>query len=97
VVRCGGLQGVSGVAGRVEVRQRQSKGRSRSTTLTSEVLQQLNFAQGALGEDLLAEDVGDLFDGDALARLVVGGCAVWEGVLAGVDVDVDVDVDERWA
>lgn len=37
-----------------------------------EVLQQLDLAQGTLGEDLLAEDVGDLFDGDALARLVVG-------------------------
>jgi hypothetical protein len=64
-------------------RQRQGKGRGRSTTLTSEVLQQLDLAQGTLGEDLLAEDIGDLFDGDALARLVVGGSAVWGVVLAG--------------
>ena len=49
------------------------------------MLEQLDFAQSALGEDLLAEDVGDLFDGDALAGLVVGGSAVWEGWLAGVD------------
>jgi hypothetical protein len=44
---------------------------------TSEVLQQLDLAQGALGQDLLAEDIGDLFDGHAFARLVVGrrtGC-----------------------
>ena len=39
---------------------------------TSEVLEQLDFTQGALGKNLLAEDIGDLFDGDALARLVVG-------------------------
>jgi hypothetical protein len=35
-------------------------------------LEQLDFAQGTLGKDLLAEDVGDLLDGHALARLVVG-------------------------
>jgi hypothetical protein len=40
------------------------------------VLQQLDFAQGTLGQDLLAEDVGDLFDSHALARLVVGGGTV---------------------
>jgi hypothetical protein len=39
---------------------------------TSEVLQQLDLTQRALGEDLLAEDIGDLLDGHALARLVVG-------------------------
>lgn len=41
--------------------------------LTSEVLQQLNLSQRSLGQDLLAEDVCDLLDGDALATLVVGG------------------------
>ena len=41
----------------------------------SEMLQQLDLSQGTFGEDLLAEDIGDLFDGYALARLVVGGCA----------------------
>ena len=40
------------------------------------MLQQLDLAQGALGEDLFAEDIGDLLDGDALARLVVGRGAV---------------------
>ena len=37
------------------------------------MLEQLDLAQGTLGKDLLAEDVGDLLDGYALARLVVGG------------------------
>jgi hypothetical protein len=37
------------------------------------VLEQLDFAQGTLGKDLLAEDVGDLLNGDTLACLVVGG------------------------
>lgn len=46
--------------------------RAEAGACTSEVLEQLDFAQGTLGQDLLAEDVGDLFDGDALARLVVG-------------------------
>jgi hypothetical protein len=41
-----------------------------------EVLQQLDLAQGSLGQDLFAEDIGDLLDGDTLARLVVGGGAV---------------------
>jgi hypothetical protein len=36
------------------------------------VLQQLDLAQRALGQDLLAEDIGDLLDGHAFARLVVG-------------------------
>lgn len=45
--------------------------------MASEVLQQLDLAQCALGEDLLAEDIGDLLDGDALVGLVVHGGAVW--------------------
>ena len=44
--------------------------------LASKVLQQLDLAQGALGQDLLAEDIGDLLDGNAFARRVVGGRAV---------------------
>jgi hypothetical protein len=36
------------------------------------VLEQLDFAQSTLGKDLLAEDVGDLLNGDTLACLVVG-------------------------
>jgi hypothetical protein len=47
-----------------------------ATVRTSEVLQQLDLAQGALGEDLLTEDIGDLLDGDAFAGLVVGGRTV---------------------
>lgn len=42
-------------------------------TVAAKVLQQLDFSQGALGQDLLAEHIGDLFDGDALARYIVGG------------------------
>lgn len=37
------------------------------------MLQQLDFSQGPFGQDLLAEHIGDLFDGDALARYIVGG------------------------
>jgi hypothetical protein len=36
-----------------------------------EVLEQLDLAQGALGQNLLAEDIGDLLDGDTLVGLVV--------------------------
>jgi hypothetical protein len=39
----------------------------------SKVLQQFDLAECALGQDLLAEDVGNLFDGDTLARLVIRG------------------------
>lgn len=46
------------------------------------MLQQLDLAQGALGQDLLAEDIGDLLDGDALARRVVGRGAV--GSISGL-------------
>ena len=42
---------------------------------TSEVLQQLDLSQGALGQDLLAEDICNLFDGNAFSRLVVCGSA----------------------
>lgn len=44
--------------------------------MAAEVLQQLDLAQGALGENLLAKDIGDLFDGDALVRLPVDRGAV---------------------
>lgn len=39
--------------------------------VATEVLEQLDFSQGALGQDLLAEDIGDLLDGDAFAGLGV--------------------------
>lgn len=41
--------------------------------MSPEVLQQLDLSQRPLGEDLLAEDIGDLLDGDALTSLVVRG------------------------
>lgn len=41
--------------------------------MASEVLQQLDLAQGALGQNLLAEDIGDLFDGNTFIGLVVDG------------------------
>ena len=40
------------------------------------MLQQLDLAQGALGQNLLAEDIGDLLDGHTLVRLVIHGGAV---------------------
>jgi hypothetical protein len=46
--------------------------------MPAEVLQQLDLAQGALGEDLLAKDIGNLFDGDALVGLSVNRGAVIE-------------------
>jgi hypothetical protein len=39
------------------------------------MLQQLDLSQRSLGQDLLAEDIGDLLDGDALVRRVVGRSA----------------------
>ena len=41
------------------------------------MLEQLDLSQGTLGQDLLAEDIGDLLDGDALSCRVVGRGAVW--------------------
>jgi hypothetical protein len=43
--------------------------------VTPEVLEELDLAQGALGQDLFAEDIGDLLDGDALVGLVIDGGA----------------------
>lgn len=42
--------------------------------VASEVLQQLDLAEGALGQDLLAEDVCDFLDGDLLFRIVASLC-----------------------
>jgi hypothetical protein len=44
--------------------------------MASEVLEELDLTQGALGQDLLAEDIGDLLDGDTLVALVVDSGAV---------------------
>ena len=43
--------------------------------MTAEVLEQLDLTESALGEDLLAEDIGHLLDGDTLAGLDVGSRA----------------------
>jgi len=36
------------------------------------VLQELNLSQSSLGEDLLAENIGDFLDCDALTGLGIG-------------------------
>lgn len=43
--------------------------------MATEMLKQLDLAQGALGQDLLTEDVGDLLHGNTLASLDIGGSA----------------------
>jgi hypothetical protein len=40
--------------------------------MASEVLQQLDLAQRALGQNLLAKNIGDLLDGDAFCGMDVG-------------------------
>ena len=40
--------------------------------LTSEMLEQFDLPERPLGQDLLAEDIGHLFDSNALSGLVVG-------------------------
>lgn len=44
--------------------------------MTAEVLEELDLAQGSLGENLLAENIGDFLDSNALVRLGVHGSAV---------------------
>jgi hypothetical protein len=44
-------------------------------SVATEMLQQLDLTQGALGQNLLGEDICDLLDSDTLASLVVGGSA----------------------
>jgi len=43
---------------------------------TSKVPKQLDLAQRALGQDLLAEDIGDLLDGHSFSRGIILGRAV---------------------
>lgn len=38
---------------------------------TSEVLKKLDLAQRSFGQNLLAEDIGDFLDSDALSRLII--------------------------
>lgn len=40
--------------------------------MTAEVLEELDLAQGSLGENLLAENIGDFLDGNAFAGLGIG-------------------------
>ena len=44
--------------------------------VSPEMLEELDFAQGALGEDLFTKDICDLLDCDAFVRLVVDRRAV---------------------
>ena len=44
--------------------------------MSPEMLEELDFAQGALGEDLFTKDICDLLDCDALVRLVVDRRAI---------------------
>jgi hypothetical protein len=45
-------------------------------TVSSEVLQKLDLSQGTLGQNLLAEDIGDLLDRNALIGLAIGRSTV---------------------
>lgn len=57
--------------------------------MAAEVLQELDLTQRPLGEDLLAEDICDLLDGDPLVGLVIHGCtAVVRGLVSEVLVGV---------
>ena len=49
--------------------------------MSSKVLEELDLAQGALRQNLLAKDIGDLFDGHSLVGLAIYGGAI--GVLVG--------------
>lgn len=53
--------------------RRLSRSSSTHVAVTAKVLQQFDLAQSSLGEDLLAEDICHLLDGDTLAGLVVLG------------------------
>jgi hypothetical protein len=41
--------------------------------MATEMLKQLDLSQGALCEDLLAENIGDLLDRNAFSGLAIGG------------------------
>lgn len=44
--------------------------------MAAEMLEQLDLPQSPLGQDLLAEHIGDLLDGDTFAGLGVGRSTV---------------------
>jgi hypothetical protein len=43
--------------------------------MASEMLEQLDLSQSAFCEDLLAEDIGNLFNCYSIPSLAIGGCA----------------------
>ena len=54
-----------------------------------EVLQELDLPEGTFGENLLAEDIGHLLDGNAVSGRVVGGrAAIQNGPSASVRNDM---------
>lgn len=57
----------------------QYKGRGTYVAMSSEVLQELDLTQGALGQDLLAKNIGNLLDRDTLVCVVVHRCAALRG------------------
>lgn len=59
--------------------------------MPAEMLQELDLAQSALGQNLFAEDIGDLLDGDTLVCRIINGSAVREsGESAGSEHTADV-------
>ena len=51
------------------------------------MLKQLDLSQGPLGQDLFAENIGDLFNGNTFAgHAVCGGAVIWSD--EGRDVDM---------
>ena len=44
--------------------------------MTAEVLQELDLSQSPLCKDLLAEDIGDLFDSNPFSGMIVCGRTV---------------------
>ena len=59
--------------------------------LASKVLQQLDLAQGALGQDLLAEDIGDLLDCNFIGHYRLFCDRVWGCLEMGPDTSGAVD------
>jgi hypothetical protein len=43
--------------------------------VASEVLKELDLSESSLGQNLLAEDICDLLDGNSFASLAIGGSA----------------------
>lgn len=65
---------------------RKNGGAFAHVAVASEMLQQFDFAQCAFGENLLAEDIGDLLDGDPFIRLVVDSRTIVEDLESAIVV-----------